>query len=731
MDQKIESIKGYIDKVTYWSEDTGFIVVQVIDEKENEITLTTNGTRLNEGESIKAKGSWIENKEYGKQFQACDIATSYPETPESIKKFLGSGLIKGIGRHYAGILTEKYGKNIFRILDKEPSRLLALKGFGESKLEKIQKSWKEHKAIKDIVLNFGKELTATKALKIYKEYGKHSVNKIKENPYQLVEDIKGIGFKQADLIAQNLYISKCSENRINAGILHVLNEIQKDGHCAFPYEDLIKKAAYLLDISQKLVAQSVNGMINGGKLIKTKLLDNQEYVYLDIIYNIEKEITQKLLFLNENEPPCKDVDAQDYIDKFESENDFKLAPEQADAIKMTVKNNVLVITGGPGVGKTTITKLILNIYSDNNQRAHLCAPTGRAAKRLSESTESEASTIHRLLEFDPFSGRFKYGAKSKLRGEVFIVDESSMLDLFLANALIKALPEHAVLIFIGDKDQLPSVGPGNVLKDIIESKKIPVCKLEKIFRQEKGSNIALNAQRINCGRLPDYPRAKVNEPSTTDFYFIESNKPENALNVIKKLIKESVPNKFGFNPLTEIQVLSPMYKGVIGVESLNKEIQKILNPKGLFIKKFNSIYRVNDKVMQTVNNYEKNVFNGDIGKIKHIDTEQEELTIIYDESEVQYGFDELDEITHAYAITIHKSQGSEYPVVIIPVHSQHYVMLQRNLIYTAVTRGKKLVILVGNKPGLIQSVRRNDTKNRFTGLKQFLLNNAKVESIVP
>ncbi len=721
--QEMEKLAGLIERVTFHNEESGFCVIKVkVKGHKDFVSVVGNIPNIVAGEWLNAQGKWIVDSSYGQQFKAEFLETCKPDTLDGIEKYLGSGLIKGIGKQFAGRLVKAFGKEVLDIIEKEPDKLLSVDGIGKGRQEMISKGWKEQKAVREIMIFLhGHGVSTSRAFRIYKKYGDSAIEKVKENPYHLARDIWGIGFKTADTIAASLGIGSHSDIRARAGVEHILFELTNEGHCAFPVDDLIKKTVKTIEIPEDIIKNAIDYLIEEERLVKDSELKGEELVYLTHLYNIEKFLAKILLQLKEGKHPCPQIEIPKAIEWVENKVGLKLAEAQKQAVEMAISSKVLVITGGPGVGKTTLVNSILQIFQAKKLQTILCAPTGRAAKRLSETTEMEAKTIHRLLEFDPATYSFKHNRDYPLKGDVFVIDETSMIDLTLSYQLIQAIPQNAALIIVGDVDQLPSVGAGCVLKDIINSETILVCRLTEIFRQASKSNIVTNAHRINKGEYPVFPKGKVAKPNESDFYFIEAQEPEKAVEIIKKLVTEHIPNKFGFNPLDDIQILTPMQRGQLGARNINLVMQESINPTGIEVQKYGWTFRVNDKVMQTENNYDKDVYNGDIGRITNIDEENREIKVKYESREVQYDFNELDELILAYAMSIHKSQGSEYPVVIIPIHTQHYMLLQRNLLYTAVTRGKKLVILLGNTKGLAMAVKRIEANKRITSLKENLL----------
>ncbi len=714
LNTKIESITGEIERVTYHNESNGFCVLRIkVKGNKDLITVTGNAVNIHPGEYIEANGFWLNDKNYGLQFKATNLKLISPNNLNGIEKYLGSGLIKGIGPHFAKVMVNHFGLNVIDIIDTNPELLLELPGIGQKRLAILTQSWQNQKAIRKIMLFLQSHGVGTaRAVRIFKTYGENAIDIVTQNPYKLAKDIYGIGFKTADLIAQNIGIPKDSLIRAQAGLSHILQEASNQGHIALSKNDLIESTNKVLSISPDTINVAINQEIEL-KNLASEFIAEIEYIFLSSLYNAEQSLAKNLSQLNQSHFDYQ-INADSAIEWVESKNNISLSASQKQAVIAAFTNKILIITGGPGVGKTTIVNCIIQILAQKNIHIALTAPTGRAAKRLTETTKLEAKTIHRLLEFDPKINNFKKNKDNKLDLDLLIVDESSMIDIILMNKLIHALPSQAQLILIGDIDQLPAVGPGNVLNDLISSKLIKTIHLTQIFRQAAASQIITNAHLINQGEMIN---TKYHKNDLTDFYFIEGKDNADIMAKVIEVVSKRIPNKFKLDSLNDIQILTPMNRGSLGSRSLNIELQKHLNPNSHCpIEKFGQRFDINDKVIQLVNNYQKEVFNGDIGKIYSIDKEESIIQIDFDGKIVEYEFTDLDEINLAYATSIHKAQGSEYPCVVIPLAMQHYTMLQRNLIYTAITRGKKLVIIIGESKALYIAIKNKSALNRFTTL---------------
>lgn len=696
--------------MTFHSEASGFCVLRVkVRGQRDLVTIIGNAASVTAGEYVEAIGWWANDREHGLQFKASNLKIVPPSTIEGIEKYLGSGMVKGIGPHFARKLVKAFGEAVFDIIETSPERLEELDGIGPKRRAKVSNAWAEQKVIREIMVFLQSHGVGTaRAVRIFKTYGDESVIKVSENPYRLALDVWGIGFKTADQIALNLGIARDSLIRAQAGVRHALQVWGEQGHCAAEREKLESMAAKLLEIPLSIIAQAVDA-----ELVEENLTADAELVYLTPMYRAEVGCTQNLLRLLKGTPPWREIAIEKALIWVESRTGLTLSASQRGAVATMLENKVSIITGGPGVGKTTLVNSLLKILQAKDVRVLLCAPTGRAAKRLTETTGLEAKTVHRLLEFDPKIFQFKKDPQNPIDTDLLVIDEASMMDVTLMNQLLKAIPTEAGLLIVGDVDQLPSVGPGAVLSDFIESGSVATVRLTEIFRQVQTSRIIVNAHRINQGQFPQIAQ----KGESSDFFVIEAEDPEAIFSKLIYTVTSRIPEKFGFHPIDDIQVLTPMNRGGLGVRSLNMELQQRLNgttePR---IEKFGTTYAPGDKVIQRVNNYDKDTFNGDIGRIFSIDTEQAVVKVDFDGRIVEYDTGELDELSLAYAASIHKSQGSEYPVVVIPLAMQHYMLLERNLLYTAVTRGKQLVVIIGESKALRIAVRNQQSQRRVTRL---------------
>ncbi len=715
-DQPLERLQGSVERVTFHSEESGFCVLRIKVRGFRDLTTVIGNTAsVAAGEYIEAQGNWANDKRHGVQFKAQELKVIPPATLEGIEKYLGSGMIRGIGPHFAKKLVKAFGEDVFDVIENKPNKLTKLPGIGAKRKTQITQSWNDQKVIRDIMVFLQSHGVGTaRAVRIYKTYGEEAVTKVCENPYRLALDIHGIGFKTADGIAARLGIAPDSLIRACAGVRHMLQESAGDGHCAVFAENLTDKTAALLEVSEDLIKTAIKSELDEGNIV-AEAINSETAIFLAPLYQAEVSVAKHLNRIQQGELPWKNIDCDKAIPWAEQKANIELSNSQKQAVEQALKNKVLIITGGPGVGKTTIVNCILKVVRAKGMAVTLCAPTGRAAKRLSETTGITAKTIHRLLEFEPKTFSFRHDFDNPLVTDLVVVDEASMLDVILMNSLLKAIPGHAALLLVGDVDQLPSVGPGALLSDLIQSGAITTVELTEIFRQAANSRIIVNAHRINHGKFPliDPP-----EQALTDFYMVQAETPEEIQDKLLHLVTTRIPKRFGYSPMRDIQVLTPMNRGGAGTRSLNIALQEQLNgnsePK---ITRFGWTFAPHDKVIQSVNNYDKDVFNGDIGNVTHVDMEQSLLQVDFYGRLVEYEFAELDELALAYATSIHKSQGSEYLAVVIPVTMQHYVMLARNLIYTGITRGKELVVLVGQPKALSMAVRNNKTTKRLTGLQ--------------
>ncbi|PYD79208.1 ATP-dependent RecD-like DNA helicase [Komagataeibacter oboediens] len=712
-----EALAGLVERVTFHNAENGFCVLRVkVRGQRDLVTVVGHAAMISAGEFVQMSGRWFRDHTHGLQFKAEFLKASPPTTVEGIERYLGSGMIRGIGPVYAKKLVKAFGEAVFDLIEQEPGRLREVTGIGPKRAERIVAGWADQKVIREIMLFLHSNGVGTsRAVRIFKTYGQDAVKLISENPYRLAKDIRGIGFKTADQIARKMGIAPDAMIRVRAGISYALGEAMDEGHCGLPVGELLTSTAELLEVAAPLIETALTLELEAGDVIADSVGETG-CIFLAGLYRAEQSIAERLRACAVGRPPWPEIDAEKAMTWVERKTGLALAPSQQEAVRLALNSKVLVITGGPGVGKTTLVNAILKIVTAKGTDVQLCAPTGRAAKRLSESTGLEGKTIHRLLETDPASGTFKRDDTNPLTCDLLVVDEASMVDVLLMRSLLRALPDNAALLIVGDVDQLPSVGPGQVLADIIGSGAVPVVRLTEVFRQAAQSRIITNAHRINEGRMPELSAEK-----GSDFYFVEAAEPEVGLRKLLAVVRDRIPARFGLDPVRDVQVLCPMNRGGLGARSLNIELQQALNPPGeVKVERFGWTYGPGDKVMQIANDYDRDVFNGDLGVIDRIDIEEGELTVSFDGREVVYGFGELDELVLAYATTIHKSQGSEYPAVVIPLVTQHYAMLARNLLYTGVTRGRKLVVLVGQKKALAIAVRNQGGRRRWSKLREWL-----------
>jgi len=766
--QPTEVLAGSIERVTFHNAESGFCVLRIKARGHRElVTVVGHAAEISAGEWVTVSGTWVNSREHGQQFKAAFLRSSPPTTSEGIEKYLGSGMIRGIGPIYASKLVATFGAEVFEVIEQAPERLREVPGIGRVRAGRIATAWADQKVVREIMVFLHSHGVGTaRAVRIFKTYGNDAVQVMAENPYRLARDIRGIGFRTADAIAARLGIEATAMIRLRAGINYALLEASGEGHCGLPTAELLQLAGELLAVERPAPPPPADPKVTQGSgqdgsaakptllretppkrvplepaLIQAALdlelsegsvvadaLAGEAAIFLAHLHRDERRIADVLQELAQGAPPWGQIAAAKAITWVEQRLDLELAASQREAVQQALASKVLVITGGPGVGKTTLINAILRILAAKKLRIQLCAPTGRAAKRMAEATGLEAKTIHRLLEFDPAAYGFRRGAELPLECDLLVVDETSMVDVPLMASLLAAIPPEAALLLVGDVDQLPSVGPGQVLADVIASDAIPVARLTEVFRQAASSRIITTAHAINAGTIPDLrPPA---DGASSDFYFLPAETPEQAVALILKVVGERIPARFGFDPIGQVQVLCPMARGGCGSRSLNIELQKLLNPDPVEqVERFGWRFAPGDKVMQIANDYEKEVFNGDVGTIDAIDADNSELSVLFPTSEagvagsraVVYGWGELDHLVPAYACTIHKSQGSEYPAVVIPLLTQHYAMLQRNLVYTGLTRGKQLVVLVGQKKALAMAIKNHLGRRRYTKLAEWLV----------
>lgn len=714
--EDLEQLEGTVERIIFSSAEDSYTVAALVEERgSSPITIVGSFASLNVGETLRVWGSWRQHKTFGRQFAVQRYESVLPSTVAGIRKYLASGMIKGVGPVYAERIVKKFGAETLNIIDTRSAKLLEVPGLGRKRVAAIKAAWDEQKAVRDIMIFLqGHGVGAGYAAKIFKQYGANAIALVRENPYRLAADIRGIGFRTADQIAHNFGMASDALQRLRAGICYALETALDDGHTCLPLAELTARAAQLLGVEEGKLDAVLAGLVRERQLVK-----DEDFVYLAGIHGAEKFVAGKLAALAGAPLSLPPIQIGRALEWAEAKERVRLSDEQRDAVRAALSSKLMVITGGPGVGKTTIIRVLVKILGAKQARMLLCAPTGRAAKTMAEKTGHAAQTIHRLLKYDPTTHSFAYNEKQPLACDLMVVDEASMLDLLLARHLLAAMPVHASVVFVGDVDQLPSVGAGNFLADLIESGVARVARLTQIFRQAEGSRIITSSHRINHGQMPELP-AREEQEEESDFYFIERNDPARAAATVLEAVCVRIPERFGLDPFDDIQVISPMHKGTCGVEELNRAIQARLNPRGESVERFGRIYRVGDRVMQIKNNYDKDVFNGDLGRIERFHFAEQELLVRFDERRIVFDFGDLDELAPAYAITVHKSQGSEYPCVVMPLLTQHYVMLQRNLIYTAVTRAKKLLVLIGSRKALQMAIANNKTSRRYSRLRERL-----------
>lgn len=731
-------ISGTVERVIFHNEENGYTVLRLMPASVNSgggdggltrprdsVSCVGHMVNPQAGVQMKLGGRWVNNTRFGRQIEFSHAEEMLPATSEGIRLYLSSGLIKGVGEEMASRIVKAFGTDTIRVLDEEPERLLKVRGVGQKSLERIRASWSEHRGIRDLLLFLQPHgITPAYAVRIYRAYGADALGIVRENPYRLAMDIHGIGFVTADAAARKLGFEHDHPLRVQAGTLYVLQKATDDGNVYLPQTALMEAVCAQLGVDEDLVSDALAALEADERIVREDMdmpgpdgTQPETGVYLRRYFHCESKTAFYLQRLMRSPKSIRFENPDALVDKVVGELNISLAPEQLEAVRTSARSKVMVLTGGPGTGKTTIINAIIRLFAEVRARILLAAPTGRAAKRMAETSGRESRTIHRLLEYSPKEDGFARNEDSPLACGLLVVDEASMMDTLLFYHLLKAVPLGATLVLVGDVHQLPSVGPGNVLADIIASGVVPVVELTEIFRQSAESEIICNAHLINRGEVPSLESSK---DRLSDFYFIHQNDPEKAADLMVDLVRNHIPRRFGLDPVDDIQVLTPMHKGSVGAGHMNTRLQEALNPNGLEVRRGERAFRLHDKVMQIRNNYDKDVFNGDMGRISFLDLADRTLSVTFDERVVPYEFDELDELAPAYAISIHKSQGSEYPAVVIPIMMQHYVLLQRNLIYTGATRGKKLVILVGESRALHMAVKNNKTRKRYTRLAERL-----------
>ena len=702
----MSTASGYVERMTYHNPENGYTIAQIVPDDGGEVFAVVGAmTGLTEGETVELEGSWVNHPRYGRQFKVSSCKQIYPATLEGICRYLGSGLIKGIGPVIAKRIVEHFGESTLEVIDANPGRLREVPGLGVKKVESIATAWVEQGRLKDAMIFLQSHGVGPGfAVRIVKKYDGDTIAAVRKNPYRLERDIRGIGFQTADKIAAQLGFAPQAPERIEAGLRYVLNQAADDGHVFVPMDELIERGRAVLEVSADLLPTALDSLSASGGVVR-----EGSHYYLPPLYRAEVGVARSLRRLQSakiERQPTKGADRQRGI---------TLNGDQTAAIDLALSEPVIVVTGGPGTGKTTVTRTIVDRFEQARRKVLLCSPTGRAAKRLAEATGREARTIHRLLEFEPATRQFRRNENRCLDAGAVIVDEASMIDVALMNSLLRAIPTRASLVLVGDADQLPSVGPGNVLADIIASGVVPIARLEEIYRQEGESQIVASAHRIIHGEWPE----DGNDPAS-DFFFSGEEDPQKTAAVVEDLCGRRLTERFGFDPIRDIQILTPMYRGETGAVSLNRQLQQRLNPTGRAHQHGETEFRVGDKVMQVRNNYDKDVFNGDLGRVSRIDGDAAELSVSFDSGTRAYSFAELDDLTLAYAISIHRAQGSEFPVVVLPLSTQHYVLLQRNLLYTAVTRARRLMVVVGSRRALARAIQNNEVAQRFTTLSDRL-----------
>ena len=715
---EIEALAGTIERVTFHSPETGFCVLKVQARgKRDLVPVIGHAPAIAAGEWITATGIWHTDRQHGVQFKADNLKVTPPTGVEGIEKYLASGHMRGIGPAMAKRIVAAFGESTFEIIEAEPQRLPEVAGIGSKRAARIITGWAEQKAVREIMLFLHAHGVGTaRAVRIFKTYGHEAIAVMTEDPYRLAKDIRGIGFKTADAIAMKLGLTPEAPQRLRAGISFALQTATDGGHCALPVAELIKLAGELLGVEATLIRSALLDVLETGEVVQD-ILGDKACIFLAGLHAAERMIAERLLRRTKGTPPWPEIDLARALPWVQEKTGKALSPSQSEAVRRVLGAKLAVITGGPGVGKTSTLDTILRILRAKGIQVLLAAPTGRAAKRMTEQTGLEAKTIHRLLEIDPKHGGFSRNEENPLACDLLVIDETSMVDVPLMNALTKAVPEHAALLLVGDVDQLPSVGPGQVLADVIASGAIPVARLTEVFRQAAESRIVVNAHRINAGKLPEL----AGRGADSDFHLIEIEEPEAAAATLIEVVTRRIPNRFGLDPVRDVQVLTPMQRGVLGARNLNHELQAVLNPNpSISVERFGWRFSPGDRVMESQNDYDREVFNGDLGTVARIDEDEGAVIVDFEGRKVIYPYGELDTLVPAYATTIHKSQGSEYPAVVIPLAMQHWTMLARNLLYTGVTRGKRLVVLLAQRKALGIAVRGGNMRPRWTKLREWL-----------
>ena len=712
MTNDLEQLRGEVERLVYSSEESGFTICRlVVPGKADLVTVAGTMPGIQPGERLHLRGRWINHPVHGYQFRADSYSSQLPASANAVRRYLASSLVKGIGPVLAGRLVDCFGDETLRVIDEQPERLSEAPGVGPRRVESIRRAWEEQQEIRGVMLFLqGHGVSAAYSTRIYRTYGQEAVKVVQENPYRLAQDVRGIGFITADKIARQMGIDEHSPYRAQAALEHLLLEQAGEGHVFTPNEELVQLCQNRYDLPEELLTAALEGLREAGRIV----LDG-EAVYLRGLYLAERAVAGSIRTLLASPRQRRDFDAAAAVDWASRRMGVKLTGEQRQAVHEAVTRKVFVLTGGPGTGKTTILGAVISVLEALGQRVALAAPTGRAAKRLGEATGRSAQTLHRLLEFKPGEGGYGRNADRPLEADAVVIDETSMLDIVLCHHLLQAVPSHTSVLFVGDANQLPSVGPGKFLGDVLETGVVPFVCLERIFRQGDRSGIVEAAHRINRGRLPSFGSSD----SLGDFYFVEADEPAAAANAVVRICAERIPARFGLCPVRDVQVLCPMNRGAIGVHQLNDRLREALNPAGIEVTRFGRTFRVGDRVLQTVNNYDKDVFNGDLGWVTGVDHIAGRVEVSFEETGVDYDFSELDELQPSFAMTVHRAQGSEFPAVVVPVLTQHYPMLQRNLLYTAITRGRRLVVVVGSRRALAMAVRndRPGERNSMLGVR--------------